>query len=92
MRSTRVLGHFDQEAGYSYQTATELLVTQPHTPQFGKHFGKKYLKWDLQDDEGGCQEGRPADLHIHQVGEHSQVDGADPQEVQEHEGLGGSQC
>ena len=62
-------------------------LTKPHPPQFGKNLGRKYLERSLQNDVGSCKEGWPADLHVDQVGEHSQMDGGDPQEVEEGEDL-----
>lgn len=48
--------------------------------------GKEYLQRNLQNDKRHCQEGRPPHLPVHEIGEHSEMQGADPEEVDEQEG------
>ena len=62
--------------------------TQVHTstPQSTEEASQEYLQRYLEDDKGHCEEGRPANLTVHQVGEDSEMEGTDPQKVEEEEG------
>ena len=57
-----------------------------HTPEFAEEASQQDLERNLENDEGHGEKSWPADLPVHQVGEDSQVEGTDPQEVHKQEG------